>query len=96
MTITFEDGTALSQVHYQDCSECVDIVQVDSDVERHIGAMCFEIREKIVEQPDDVNYGDSCTSTFYTLVTSKGYLDWRWDGHSNGYYSESVSIEYNG
>jgi hypothetical protein len=90
--ITFIDGSVLKQFHYQDCCEDVWISQVDNDVSRHIGATVIGFEEKVVYQPEDIDYYESCTATFYTLKTSKGYLDWRWQGESNGYYSESVDM----
>ena len=98
VTIDFEDSTIFTQYHSQDCCESVEVSQVDGEIERHIGATIIDFKEKVVtnDMPEYIKvneYEESATATFYTLVTSKGYLDWRWQGESNGYYSESVDMK---
>lgn len=55
--------------------------------QKHIGATLNNIIKK-------TGSSKSGTYTFYTIQTSKGYLDLRWNGYSNGYYSEECQINF--
>ena len=99
--IVFSDNTYIEQYHEQECCEYVEVSQVDGNVNKHIGATVISFTETAVHNSQEEfdflvpdGGGDvSITATFYKLVTSAGYLDWRWQGESNGYYSESVTTE---
>ena len=92
--ITFEDNSFLIFYHEFDCCESVEVCQVDSDPSKFVGSKFTELKIKqSYENEEDTTPRESCTWTFYTLVTTKGYLDFRWLGESNGYYSEEVSID---
>jgi len=80
--------------HYQDCCECVDINDIVGDLEDLCGEPLLIAEEVSGETPVDFNEMDheSVTWTFYKFATRKGYVDVRWLGESNGYYSEGVSL----
>ena len=82
--------------HYQDCCESVYIESVVgdlSDLEGEPLLIAEEVSGEIPEAKED-EYIDSRTWTFYKFATRKGYVDVRWFGTSNGYYSESVSVDF--
>jgi hypothetical protein len=80
--------------HDQDCCECVDINDVVGDLEDLVGEpllMAEEVSGYIGPEPE---FADSYTYTFYKFATRRGYVDVRWLGESNGYYSEGVDLHW--
>lgn len=80
--------------HQQDCCERVSIEDVCGDLQDLVGEPLLLAEEVQGETPVDFNEmeHDSVTWTFYKFATRKGYVDVRWLGESNGYYSEGVSL----
>ena len=100
--IVFEDGERLIFendteryifYHSQDCCESVYIESISGDLNDLIGVPLLLAEEVSSDDEGPLNeYEDSYTWTFYKFATIKGYVDVRWYGSSNGYYSESVSL----
>jgi hypothetical protein len=90
ITIRTSDSLTFILYHDQECCEHVAIEDVNGDVKDMIGSPII-----IAEEATNGDC-DSTTWTFYKLATVKGFLDIRWCGNSNGYYSESVDLRVSG
>jgi hypothetical protein len=87
-------GERFMFAHSQDCCESVDINDIVGDLQDLVGEPLLVAEEVQGETPVDFVERDheSVTWTFYKFATRKGYVDVRWLGESNGYYSESVDL----
>ena len=82
--------------HYQDCCESGNIDDIVGDLSDLVGAPILMAEEVSGEAPVefDEEYHECVEWTFYKFATIKGYVDVRWLGESNGYYSTSVNMEH--
>lgn len=96
VTFNCSDGSQYTMLHEQDCCEYVRILDICGDISDLLNSEILLAKEKTDNKEELVKsykYEDeSHCWTFYTLATIKGYVDIRWLGESNGYYSEEVSI----
>jgi len=101
-TITFvgEAGSEWMLYHEPDCCEQVFIEDVNGDWQDLVGTpiVMAEVATNKdsdppgFKAPEPEDYRDSWTWTFYKFATVKGYVNARWYGESNGYYSEEVTF----
>ena len=92
-TITFEDGSMLYMEHVQDCCESVELVDKD-DMQCLVGKVLHKIDKLTNSHYDETEDGDaSYTWTFFNFYyDGSGCVQARWEGSSNGYYSEDADF----
>jgi len=81
--------------HEYDCCESVSIEDIVGEISDLVGAMIFhaeEVSNDMICKPAPSEFPESETWTYYKLRTNKGWVEFRWYGSSNGYYSEIVDF----
>ena len=95
LVFTTTEGKRYKLHHYQDCCERVTIESIVGDLSDLVGEPLLVAEESTSDTNPEgvtVGYQDSFTWTFYKFATRKGWVDVRWYGESNGYYSERVDF----
>lgn len=90
ITFTTSEGDKYKLAHHQDCCEHVYIESVVGDLQDLVGNP-ITMAERVTRSDDSVSH-ESATWTFLKFATIKGYVDIRFHGSSNGYYSESANM----
>lgn len=88
------EGKRYKLYHKQECCESVTIEDIVGDLSDLVGEPIL-VADEVINQTnldDETKDKDWFTWTFYKFATRKGYVDIRWYGESNGYYSESVDF----
>lgn len=87
---TADNGRKFRLFHEQECCEDVFIESVVGDLADLLDSPILTAEMSCKSSETGLGKGE--TWTFYKLATAKGYVDIRWFGSSNGYYSESADF----
>lgn len=90
-TIDFQCGSKLKLYHDYECCESFWLEDVVGDISKLIGNP-LTICEEVSSDGHEMDY-EHQTWTYYKFATIKGYVDLRFIGQSNGYYSEACTVE---
>jgi hypothetical protein len=89
---TCKEGSGFKMFHDHECCETVFIEDIVGDLQDLVGSPILKAEEVDNTHHQGETENGSFTWTYYKLATIKGYVDIRWYGESNGFYSESVDI----
>lgn len=79
--------------HCQDCCETVKIKEIVGDLNDLEGVPLLESEVTTESSWNDEMYEHE-TYSFYKFRTQKGFVTITWVGCSNGYYSETVDVDF--
>lgn len=95
-------GEKWKMYHGPDCCESVTIDSITGNLSDLLNSPLIVASERSSQDDQfagdaalgirDTSYDESHTWTFYSFATENGYVDIRWYGTSNGYYSEEVDF----
>jgi len=88
------DGSILQIAYHHDCCASCSILDMDCEDSDFINQKILSLEIVESEDPPPGDYTpDSYTWSFVKFSTTKGHFTMRWYGESNGYYSESPTIQ---